>query len=273
MGLDFDDYLFAGHTGHSAVLASLAYAEREGLPGRDLLCAATLANEVGGRLGAAFLLGPRWSVAYGSTSLGDLFDSSLTNQDPTLASLRAQSGWARLDGTVGQRWVVANIGLGWAGDDNVGVFHSSTIARAHLRVTPFNSRSVTVGLQTSHVIGGSVPSRGAGRQAVDVTVKQGLSPAVLSYTVGASRGALWRLSEALNAYGAGVQGILFDHLEVGVSMSRYTTTYGASTTEWYRAASAAVRVDRVRFGTRYVSTRLGAGSGFALSLEYGRRSP
>jgi 2-methylcitrate dehydratase PrpD len=58
MALDYDDYLFAGHTGHSAVLASLAVAEQRGLGGRDVLTAQVIANEVEGRIGASVLLGP-----------------------------------------------------------------------------------------------------------------------------------------------------------------------------------------------------------------------
>jgi 2-methylcitrate dehydratase PrpD len=58
VAFDFDDYLFAGHTGHSAVCAALAYAEAEGGSGRDVLATITAANEVAGRLGAALLLGP-----------------------------------------------------------------------------------------------------------------------------------------------------------------------------------------------------------------------
>jgi hypothetical protein len=219
----------------------------------------------------AFRLGPRWSVAYGSTSVGNLFDSSLTNQDPTLATLRAQSVWAGLDATLGPPWMTATIGLAWAGDDNVGVFQSSTIARVHLRIAPFRARSVTFGLQESQAIGGSVPSRGGGRQGVDVTVNHSLGPAALSLTLGASRGAVWQLSEAVAGYGAGAQGILFDQLEVGAAVGRYKTAYGASRAEWYRGVSAALRVGRVRFGTRYLSTRLGIGTGVALSLEYDPR--
>lgn len=56
--LDFDDYLFAGHTGHSAVLVSLALGEMLGSSGADLLAATVAANEAGGRLGAAMLTGP-----------------------------------------------------------------------------------------------------------------------------------------------------------------------------------------------------------------------
>jgi 2-methylcitrate dehydratase PrpD len=58
VAFDWDDYLFAGHTGHSAVLGALAYGEATGASGRDVLAAQVAGNEVGGRLGAAFLLGP-----------------------------------------------------------------------------------------------------------------------------------------------------------------------------------------------------------------------
>ncbi|HEU4392933.1 MAG TPA: MmgE/PrpD family protein [Solirubrobacterales bacterium] len=51
---DWDDYLFMGHTGHSAVPAAAAFAPD---PQRALL-AQVAANEVAGRLGAALFLGP-----------------------------------------------------------------------------------------------------------------------------------------------------------------------------------------------------------------------
>ncbi|MGZ4139923.1 MAG: MmgE/PrpD family protein [Actinomycetota bacterium] len=55
---DFDDYLFAGHTGHSAVVGSLGYGEATGADGRAVMTTIVAANEVAGRLGAATLLGP-----------------------------------------------------------------------------------------------------------------------------------------------------------------------------------------------------------------------
>ena len=58
VSLDYDDYLFAGHTGHSSVVASLAYAEMLDASGEDYVVAQVAANEVAGRLGAAMLLGP-----------------------------------------------------------------------------------------------------------------------------------------------------------------------------------------------------------------------
>jgi hypothetical protein len=51
---DWDDYLFMGHTGHSAVPAAAAFASD---PERALV-AQVAANEVAGRLGAALFLGP-----------------------------------------------------------------------------------------------------------------------------------------------------------------------------------------------------------------------
>jgi hypothetical protein len=51
---DWDDYLFMGHTGHSAVPAAAAFAD----DAERVLCAQVAANEVAGRLGAALFLGP-----------------------------------------------------------------------------------------------------------------------------------------------------------------------------------------------------------------------
>ena len=51
---DWDDYLFMGHTGHSAVPAAAAFADEAG----TALVARVAANEVAGRLGAALFLGP-----------------------------------------------------------------------------------------------------------------------------------------------------------------------------------------------------------------------
>lgn len=58
VALDYDDYLFAGHTGHSSVLGALAVGETTKASGCDVLAAQVAANEVGGRLGASLLFGP-----------------------------------------------------------------------------------------------------------------------------------------------------------------------------------------------------------------------
>jgi len=58
MSLDYDDYLFMGHTGHSAVTVPLAVAELRGADARTVLAAQVAANEVAGRLGATVVFGP-----------------------------------------------------------------------------------------------------------------------------------------------------------------------------------------------------------------------
>ncbi|MBK7974451.1 MAG: MmgE/PrpD family protein [Deltaproteobacteria bacterium] len=64
MALDHDDYLYLGHTGHSAVLASLAVCEQEQLGPRAQLLAQVVANEVAGRVGASVVLGPQNGQAW-----------------------------------------------------------------------------------------------------------------------------------------------------------------------------------------------------------------
>lgn len=64
MALDYDDYLYMGHTGHSAVLAGLALGEAEGHAAKDVLAAMVAANEVGGRVGASAVLGPQNGQAW-----------------------------------------------------------------------------------------------------------------------------------------------------------------------------------------------------------------
>ena len=51
--LDYDDYLVGGHTGHVAVLVTLALAEKLGTTGKEFLVAQVLANEIQARLGVA----------------------------------------------------------------------------------------------------------------------------------------------------------------------------------------------------------------------------
>lgn len=68
MTLDYDDYLFLGHTGHSAVGTALTLGEHLGASPGEILIAQIIANEVEGRIGAAVVLGPRngqmWSYIH-----------------------------------------------------------------------------------------------------------------------------------------------------------------------------------------------------------------
>jgi 2-methylcitrate dehydratase PrpD len=68
MVLDYDDYLFLGHTGHSAVNVPLVLGEMLSSSPTELLTAQIIANEVAGRMGAAVAMGPRngqmWSYIH-----------------------------------------------------------------------------------------------------------------------------------------------------------------------------------------------------------------
>src|SRR3954470_20502625 len=55
---DWDDYLYMGHTGHSAVWAARAVGDTTGSEGDEIMAAQIAANEIEGRLGAALFIGP-----------------------------------------------------------------------------------------------------------------------------------------------------------------------------------------------------------------------
>jgi len=58
MALDYDDYTFAGHPGHSAALVPLMMAAREDISGEQILLAQTVANEIESRIGGSVMVGP-----------------------------------------------------------------------------------------------------------------------------------------------------------------------------------------------------------------------
>jgi 2-methylcitrate dehydratase MmgE/PrpD-like protein len=64
---DWDDYLFMGHTGHSAVWVARAFAGED--PDRALT-AQIAGNEIGGRIGAALFLGPHNGQFWSSIHCG-----------------------------------------------------------------------------------------------------------------------------------------------------------------------------------------------------------
>lgn len=220
----------------------------------------------------AWRWGPRWNVTLASTNLGDLFDTSLTNQDPSLSALRAQALWGRLDATLRLSHLAMSLGVALAGDDNVGVMRSSTVTRSHFRVFPFRDDRVAIGVQTSRSIGGSVPAREGGRHVLDLTAKQPVGRSSVGLTVAMTRGSLWRYSETTSGYAVAGQVSLLSRLDLGAAAGRYATTFGTSRAESYYALSGALQVAAFRLGTRFTSTRLGLGSGFALSLAYEPRA-
>ncbi|MEO8604235.1 MAG: MmgE/PrpD family protein [bacterium] len=57
LSLDYDDYMLGARTGTTAVLTSLAVAEKLGVGGAELLLAQVLVNEVAGRVGLSTAIG------------------------------------------------------------------------------------------------------------------------------------------------------------------------------------------------------------------------
>ncbi|MFX0103819.1 MAG: MmgE/PrpD family protein, partial [Candidatus Hodarchaeota archaeon] len=68
MSLDFDDYMLMGHMSHSSVIPALALLEEKNGEMRELIVAATAANEVMGRLALSCFFGPlngqMWSYVH-----------------------------------------------------------------------------------------------------------------------------------------------------------------------------------------------------------------
>ncbi len=216
--------------------------------------------------GLAFRLGPRWSLAYGQSEIPDLFDTSLTNIDPGLSSLRARALWGALDATETIGSFAGSVGVGLAEDDNVGDFQSSTVARVAMRLSPLDG--VSVGLRVARGIGGSLPAEPAGRVQLDAAASRNLGDVTVSFGAGAARGALWHYAETRNGFGVAALVTVASRLSLGVGAGRYTTGFGATTHEWDRSAVAALRVSSVHVAVRYTSTKLGAGSGYGASIGY-----
>ncbi len=108
LALDYDDYLFAGHTGHSAVCVSLAVAEQKERSLGEALTAQIVANEIEGRLGAAIALGPHngqtWSpihLAGAAAAASRLLGSDVRQTAQALAISLYQPTWVLFPGFMG----------------------------------------------------------------------------------------------------------------------------------------------------------------------------
>jgi hypothetical protein len=217
----------------------------------------------------AFKLGPRWSATYGSTEIRDLFDTSLTNQDPSLTSLRARALWAGLDATIKKAQIMsAAFGLAWAGDENVGDVHSSTVARVHVRLHAPRVAGIVFGLHASKAIGGSLPTEASGAQWLDLGYEHIGKTLSGSVVAAISRGALWRYAETSGGFAVSAGVDILSMFDLTTAVGRYKTTFGSDPREWFRSVGASLRIAGVRAGVRFSSTRLGLGSGYAVSMSY-----
>jgi 2-methylcitrate dehydratase PrpD len=101
MAEDYDDIVWMGHTGHSAVFASLAVAEAEERDAVALITAIVVANEIAGRIGASSFLGPlngqMWTfihVAGAAAATASLLGLTATQCAHALAIALAQPPYA-----------------------------------------------------------------------------------------------------------------------------------------------------------------------------------
>lgn len=128
---DYDDYLFMGHTGHSAVMASLVLCEQEGLTFKDMLTAQIIASEVEGRLGASVMLGPQngqlWTfihLAGGACIGGKLLRLSVEQMENALGIALSQPNFALWPGFMGAQSKILV-----AGTTSVGGIQAAQLAR------------------------------------------------------------------------------------------------------------------------------------------------
>ncbi|MEW5946594.1 MAG: MmgE/PrpD family protein, partial [bacterium] len=108
IALDYDDYMIAGHTGHSSVLVPLALAETLEASGREALVAQVIANEVGARIGAAVLVGPlngqMWTFIHAAAAACAAARLMKLDRAQTLSALGialAQPGYGLMPGFMG----------------------------------------------------------------------------------------------------------------------------------------------------------------------------
>ncbi|UCD85677.1 MAG: MmgE/PrpD family protein [Deltaproteobacteria bacterium] len=128
---DYDDYLFMGHTGHSAVMASLALCEEEGLTFKDMVTAQVIASEVEGRLGASVMLGPQngqlWTfihLAGGACIGGKLLKLTVEQMENALGIALSQPNFALWPGFMGSQSKILV-----AGTTSVGGIQAAQLAR------------------------------------------------------------------------------------------------------------------------------------------------
>jgi 2-methylcitrate dehydratase PrpD len=73
---DYDDFMFAAHSGHSSVITPLAFSGKYGIDGQNFITLQTIGNEICGRLGASIFLGTHngqmWTPVHQITAASQL---------------------------------------------------------------------------------------------------------------------------------------------------------------------------------------------------------
>lgn len=216
----------------------------------------------------AFKWGPRWSLAFASTEIGQLFDTSLTNQDPGLSALRARALIGSLDATLVEKLGSVSMGLAVAADELIGTVSGSTLLRIRARMFPLGTEALSLGFHWSGVVGGTLPAAPGGRSQVGVGFAHDWGAVRASTALALYRGAHWRYSETIGGYAISARVEILSSLHFDVGAGRYRTSYGVESHEWLRSASGGLSIKNLTFDVRYTSTALGLGSGYGVTLGY-----
>jgi hypothetical protein len=216
----------------------------------------------------AFRWGPRWSLAFASTGVDQLFDSTLTNQDPELAALRARALIGSLDATMAHKHASLSAGVAAAADEMIGDTRGSTLVRIHARLVPLGTDELTLGLHWSGVAGGSIaPARG-GRKQADLVLTRQIGRVHVSTALAYYEGAQWRFSETVEGYAISTRFDLFSVLHFELGASRHRTSYGVESYAWRKGMGCGLRLHNLTFDMTYNSSALDLGTGYGISIGY-----
>lgn len=216
----------------------------------------------------AFRWGPRWSLTFASTEIGQLFDTVLTNQDPALTGLRARALIGALDATVSRQLGSVSVGLAVAGDEMIGDIRGSTLMRIHARMLPLRTNRLSLGVHWSGVVGGSLPHAAGGRRQADVVFTQDFGSLRASAAFAFYRGAHWRYSETIGGYAVSTRFEAFSTVHFDLGAGRYRASYGAESREWECSAGGGLIIRNLTFDIRYTRAVFGLGSGYGITLGY-----
>lgn len=216
----------------------------------------------------AFRWGPRWSLAFAYTGVDQLFDSTLTNQDPGLSDLQARAIIAALDATVARKHAAVSVGFASAADEMIGDIRGSNLVRIHARLMPLGTDELTLGLHWAGVAGGSIaPARGGRRQA-DLVLTRPIGRARISTALAYYEGAQWRFSETMGGYAVSTRFDLFSVLHFELGASRHRTSYGADSYAWRKGIGCGLKLHSLTFDMTYNSTTLDLGTGYGITIGY-----
>lgn len=196
--------------------------------------------------------GVRWSLALAQTSVADLFDRELLDQDPTLDQLRA--GALTLTGDAAlkvSRRLCASLGVRYEADELLGITSDALSARGG--VTGALGRGISIAATAERVVSTEAGTAGPGRISLAAASSSALGPIELTVSAGARTGDLWRAQSHSASVRGSVSARLLRVVTLGGALGREQDPYGDGS--WVRATTwwAGVAVGPVSIHARLAS--------------------